>query len=352
MRRRFVAACLSALASTALCVGAQPALATPAHVPGIQPTVDSATSTPVSTASTSMGATHGTDADRTVSKNLMTGARRLSADDRAARHGRAPAKEIAGYSGSGDPADVGTTTDGSRMPENVRPAPSPVFTTTTVFGEDGRRRVANNQAYPERTNVLILANAPDGNTYQCTGFLYGPDIVATAGHCVFSNQFGGWIESATIYPAIDGAGDFPYGSCYGTLVHSVKGWTEYDDITYDYGAIQLSCTVGNTTGWIGLHWQSASHNGEKVAIVGYPVDAAVEYSMMGMYGFIRESTTRQLGYKIDTSGGQSGAAVYQPGCSGTYCAIAVHAYGGVTYNIGTRINQEVFDNYHGWRYPD
>ncbi|GIN26550.1 hypothetical protein J31TS2_31300 [Bacillus licheniformis] len=61
-------------------------------------------------------------------------------------------------------------------------------------------------------------------------------------------------------------------------------------------------------------------------------------------------------YAMDTYGGQSGSPVFEQSssrtnCSGP-CSLAVHTngvYGGSSYNRGTRITKEVFDNLTNWK---
>ena len=66
---------------------------------------------------------------------------------------------------------------------------------------------------------------------------------------------------------------------------------------------------------------------------------------------VRALTTRQVFYKNDTVGGQSGSPVWK---SGNY-GIAIHAYGlhGVaphsTNNHGTRLITAVYNNMTAWK---
>lgn len=68
--------------------------------------------------------------------------------------------------------------------------------------------------------------------------------------------------------------------------------------------------------------------------------------------WLAEQILQLLDYGIDTTGGQSGAPVFDSCSSGGSCAYAVHAYGvpetGAVTNSGTRITEDVFDNYVAW----
>lgn len=236
----------------------------------------------------------------------------------------------------------------------LHPPGAPEISTQSVLGPDNRERVFDTTGGAEGAKsaapgiALIIMWDDAGNTYGCTGYMYGPDIVGTAGHCVHHPDIGGWIASARVYPA-QNEQQSPYGYCDVTTAHSVTGWTEDQDVRVDYGALQLDCNVGNTTGWFGTYWQTGSYDGSVLAVYGYPNDKLPMYTMWGMLGPITDSYDWRLRYKIDTAGGQSGAPVYGPGCV-TFCVGAIHAYGGADYNYATRITESTFNNLVDWKY--
>jgi glutamyl endopeptidase len=114
-----------------------------------------------------------------------------------------------------------------------------------ILGPDTRERLYTS-AYPTRARVLITFTGG-----RCSGTLIGPNTVATAGHCVHTGGLlGSWrpVSSFRIYPGRDGALS-PYGVCTARTLFSVIGWTVSANEEYDYGAVKLNCTVGNTVGW-------------------------------------------------------------------------------------------------------
>lgn len=118
-----------------------------------------------------------------------------------------------------------------------------------IGGFDSRVRVYTT-TYPARAVVLITFNGG-----RCTGWLYGPDIVATAGHCVHTGGSSGtWRTNVKIWPGYNGT-DATFGSCRSIRLYSVTGWTNKRDERFDYGSIKLNCAIGNTTGWFGYWWQ-------------------------------------------------------------------------------------------------
>ncbi|WP_170177886.1 trypsin-like serine peptidase [Thermomonospora umbrina] len=239
-----------------------------------------------------------------------------------------------------------------KFPKNVKMLGGDV-NAETVIGADGRTQVTATTTYPHRVNGKLTFTAPNGLTYGCTAWLYDNDTVATAGHCIYfhdnANNVHGWNSNFVFWPGRNGA-SAPYGSCGWTNAYSVNGWTASQNPEYDYGAIKLNCTIGNSTGWFGLRWQTATYDGTVANITGYPGDKPAN-TMWQMDGAIASSGVRQLFYSIDTFGGQSGSAVRISGC-GAYCGIAIHAYGlygGSPYNRGTRITEAAFNNLNAWK---
>lgn len=223
----------------------------------------------------------------------------------------------------------------------------------SIIGADERVKVSPTTAFPARAVALVTFAGG-----RCTGWLYGRDVVATAGHCVHSGGSGGaWRTDVRVYPGYTGT-SAPYGSCTAKRLHSVTGWTTDKDERYDYGAIKLNCTVGDSTGWFGYWWQAASLTGLPAVINGYPGDKPLE--QWKSTDQIRVTETRQVYYANDTVEGMSGGPVYynRPSgsayCSG-YCSMAIHAYGlhgsypHSSYNHGTRIVEAVFNNLKAWK---
>lgn len=224
----------------------------------------------------------------------------------------------------------------------------------SVLSSDRRFRVYPSESgYPYRAVGLITFTQGAGS-FTCSGWLISADTVATAGHCVHSGGAGGvWSTNVRFYPGRNGASS-PYGSCSSKRLNSVVGWTNSANEEYDYGTIKLNCTVGNTTGWLGRWWTTASQVNLPAVVLGYPGDKPSSTSWGGA-GRIAASELRKTRYFIDTAGGQSGAPVVQAdgtgpgGCEGD-CGIAIHAYGAdaLGRNSGTRITESVNTNLQTW----
>ncbi len=229
------------------------------------------------------------------------------------------------------------------------PAVSAGLGQESIFPPDTRVRVNPTTGFPARATVLVTFSAG-----RCSGWLIGANTVITAGHCVHPGGGGSFYPTSSyrIYPGRNGAAS-PYGSCTARWVASVAGWTVNGDDQYDYGAIKLNCTIGNTTGWYGFFWQTASLTGLPTIINGYPGDKPL--TQWQSKGKVTVTQTRRVFYRNDTIGGVSGSPVWynRAGCG--ICSMAVHAYGAYgsppfsTNNHGTRIVKAVFDNFVAWR---
>ncbi len=227
----------------------------------------------------------------------------------------------------------------------------------TVIGLDSRMRIQSTNLYPARATALITFTGG-----YCTGWFYGPNVVATAGHCVHTGGPGGsWRTNVRVWPGYN-AGSAPYGSYPAKWLASVVGWTNSSNEQYDYGVVKLSTNVGNTVGWYGLWgWQVASLNNTPTVILGYPGDKSPSQSQWVGVDSVRVTQANQIFYKNDTFGGMSGSAVWhdRPAgslyCANGPCAYAIHAYGlhGAVphsdHNHGTRITQAVYNNLIAWR---
>lgn len=251
---------------------------------------------------------------------------------------------------------IATTTGVEALANSLRglpPSKGPVGT-ESVIGADTRLRLYTT-TYPARAIALITF---DGG--YCTGWFYGPNVVATAGHCVHDGKGGTWHTNVRVYPGYN-AGSAPYGSFPAKWVASVTGWTQNSDERYDYGVVKLSTNAGNTVGWFGWFWQTASLTGLPSVVAGYPGDKSPAKSLWVAADIIRATEERQVFYKDDTFGGQSGSAVWydrpsgSAGCANGPCAYAIHAYGlhgsapHSDHNHATRITQAVSTNLTNWR---
>ncbi|WP_051794345.1 serine protease [Kibdelosporangium aridum] len=220
----------------------------------------------------------------------------------------------------------------------------------SIIGPDNRVRVNPTTTFPARATVLITRVSGGVERQHCTGWMFGPSLVLTAGHCVHPGGGGSFYTGLRFYPGYNGT-TAPYGSCTATQLRASSGWISSGSADHDYGGANLNCTIGNTVGWYGAFATTASLNGTPTTIQGYGGDKNKQQWLSTDQ--IRVSNTLRLFYQNDTIGGNSGSAVAtnrpagSPGCSG-WCSLAFHAYGG-SQNSGARITAARLTEVTGWR---
>lgn len=172
-------------------------------------------------------------------------------------------------------------------------------------------------------------------------------MVATAAHCLYKD--GSWVSPGRIIPARDGT-SFPYGYCGWTRLFVPDGFVQYETTQwkYDYGAIKLNCSIGNTVGWLGYVVTTGNVNGTAIKIDGYPQGKSPSSSMWQSPGGITDSATDILHYDADTWPGNSGSYVRRRS-DDKIIAINSHDSHLLNFNAGTRITSTVSGNLALWK---
>jgi len=228
----------------------------------------------------------------------------------------------------------------------VTSAPSP----ESVIGADGRTRVGDTTVFPYSAIVELEIDFPYGSVL-CSGWMIGPDTVATAAHCLYYSGLGGWAQNVMAYPGRDGT-LAPFGSVAGLNWNVRQKWIDTQGPRHDYGVIKLSSPIGDTVGYFGYEYNARSpfFIGKPVTVSGYPGDKynAEAYTQWQMAGTIAKAHKRRLFYTIDTFGGQSGSPLFgrwvRKDCDP--CAFGIHTYGvggNWDMNSATRITRPVFN---------
>lgn len=229
------------------------------------------------------------------------------------------------------------------------------------LGISDRRYLISNPATFPNSAMVVLTMKNGTGSYRCSGFLISPNTVATAGHCLFFQGSGltqrGWAYDVRVYPGYTGS-SAPFGSCGARRLYSVQGWLNNPpSAEYDYGVVKLDCNVGNSTGWLGYRWQSASLNGLPVHIQGYPPDKG--WSQWGDDGSVVRTDANLIYSSGSITNGFEGAPIFDNGlyavaifqqtrrlpatCQGDVCTIT-----SADYSWGTRITSSVFNNLQYW----
>ena len=217
-----------------------------------------------------------------------------------------------------------------------------------IIGKDDRLRITNTTGIPWRRVCALRITFPSGATYRGTGFLIGPRAVATAGHCVYLHDQGGWARKVEVIPGANGNAR-PYGHAESSTFRSVAGWVNGRKPESDYGCIVLPSGAfnGKMLGSFGCaNFDAAKIVAQPAVLGGYPGDKPFA-ELWGMSRVIKTVTAKTLVYDIDTVGGQSGAPVYIMRAGQRY-VIGIHNYGAGSGNSATRVTEPVYQRLLAW----
>lgn len=218
-----------------------------------------------------------------------------------------------------------------------------------IIGADDRQPIRETTKIPWRRICALRISMSNGAVFRGSGFFIGPRVLATAGHCVYMHNQGGWARRIEVIPGCDGS-TRPFGETMATTFRSTNGWIQDRKPECDYGCIVLPANAfsGQSLGSFGF---AALSNSDLLAmpvvVAGYPGDKPFA-ELWGMAMKVKAATALQLIYDIDTVGGQSGCPVYVKKADKRY-VVGIHNYGAATGNSATRITSAVFNNLQQWR---
>lgn len=193
-----------------------------------------------------------------------------------------------------------------------------------------------------------------------SGTLIGPHHVLTAAHNIFHKDYirvdnsntklkTGWANDITLELAFNNNIN-PYKTLKATRVYFFKQWVESNDPEYDIALIILDQSIGIETGWAGLmalddDALEEMKKNNKINITGYP--GTHKGNMMSINGKIDNFNNNFIGYKLDTSYGQSGCSIYIKHL-GKSSLIGVHTTGGQECNKGVRLTESKLEKIVQW----
>lgn len=221
-------------------------------------------------------------------------------------------------------------------------------TIETVIGQDDRKQITKTNIVPWKRICHLRIRAANGQYFLGTGFFIGPRTIATAGHCVYLRDNGGWASQIQVTPGRNGSSQ-PFGSVSATSFRSVRGWVIGRKRICDYGVIMLPSDFRQPgIGAFGFAAHTdAMIRGSRLNLAGYPGDKAA--GTMWYHGRAAKSiSSNVITYDVDTGGGQSGSPVWQLR-AGTRTVVGIHTNGSPGGNSATRITQPVFNNLMAWR---
>ncbi|MGH2633203.1 MAG: trypsin-like serine peptidase [Tepidiformaceae bacterium] len=221
----------------------------------------------------------------------------------------------------------------------------------SVVGSDDRTQVTDTSDFPfSAIAYLELYDASNVEVGTCTGTFVGPDVLLTAGHCLWQAGGGGFTKHIRVVPGKSGDLE-PFGSEYATdwWVPDAYINSGGNDL-FDWGEIRLPDRVLTqlTGGWMHIGVLQTATLEERdftPAIVGYPADEPAA-TMWGDSAPAFDSVeAHYLGYSIDTAGGESGSAVWSLNTASPYFGfvVGIHTSGGSAGgdNRGTRVDESL-----------
>lgn len=234
-------------------------------------------------------------------------------------------------------------------------------TLEVVVGPDDRVLIEDTTLSPFSGNAQLEIIAQDGREYVGTAALVGrtqgASVFLTAAHCIHYPEGGGFAKKITVSPGRNGE-DFPFGRYVVEPAQGVgeilapQGWIDSGERTQDWGLIVVPDQVQGPGGEIPHVFTYAALSDAAIAgafanVAGYPVDLN-NLLMFGDLQFyhaerITGITDLIVTYQTDTTGGQSGSAVFQtdPG-TGERLLMAVHTMGDQLHgNSATRITSTI-----------
>ena len=203
------------------------------------------------------------------------------------------------------------------------------------------QRISNPSSLGEYRSIVyidIYVKTNNGVKQVSTGsgFMVGPNTVATAGHVInsqelakLSSENNRWAYKAVVYPSKAGVSN-PYGSATATNFISSSVWVngstnDETAMENDWGIIRLNKNIGDYTGWLGLKWTSSHYRGETIMYAGYPYGSP--YNKYMYYGEGSQSSYKKTGlvYAKGTTAkpGQSGSPAYVYENDTGYTAIGI-----------------------------
>jgi glutamyl endopeptidase len=214
---------------------------------------------------------------------------------------------------------------------------------------DERDRVRDTTILPYSAACQLVIHLPGGRQARGTGWLMGPRLVVTAGHCVHEGKDGSFFESIEVIPAMNGA-ERPFGAQTAgrASLRASNAWKTSGTLAGDYGAILLdrpfASASGSSPGAIEAVVRTDGElNGAVLELSGYPGDKNFGEQWADQDPVSAVEAGR-LQYYLDTYGGQSGSGVRTVSDNKV---VGIHNYGGCP-NKCTRISAAVKVDLDGW----
>jgi V8-like Glu-specific endopeptidase len=179
---------------------------------------------------------------------------------------------------------------------------------------DNRVQEVDTQRFPWNTICHLCRVFPSDPCSGCSGTLIAPDIVLTAGHCLWSHRFSGPPRTIHVAPGRIDRDTPPYGTIRAAHYWVPRGFLEGKDrAAWDFGVIHLSRPFRRIKRFmpvVALSDAALSHVAAhaRLTVAGYPSDRPVG-TMWRHTERLKRVTPRRLFYSVSTCPGHSGSSV-------------------------------------------
>ena len=180
-------------------------------------------------------------------------------------------------------------------------ATSPLY--DGIIGVDNRVQITNTTSSPYRNVCCLIIKFPNGSTCIGSGFLVHPNVMLTAGHCVYNHERGGWATDIEIRPARNGENSAPLGIAHPVESFVTKEWVDTSSYDYDWAIVDLDTSFETYMNY-GYYDNYYNQLGTSVTAIGYPDQ--FRYYMYEDSNSIMYVTEYQYTVLCDMTGGQSG----------------------------------------------
>ena len=147
------------------------------------------------------------------------------------------------------------------------------------------------------------------HSWICTGVILGPNLVLTAGHAIYSNDYGGWVDYCNIYTEMESDTEY-YSSTVATQI-TIHDRCKQGSGDYDWAYIMTETNIGNTQGWMGFSGEDIDNYiaaEMAVTVAGFPNNECIMKESHG--NIVGKWSDQLLLAEISTTGGMSGAPIY------------------------------------------
>ncbi len=212
--------------------------------------------------------------------------------------------------------------------QTERPAPN------IIIGDDERVAVPSMllSEMPYSAIGRVRVTYFDGSSATGTGFLFGPNDVATAAHVLYNDEGSIAREVAFWLPGVGG----PVATYTGTQLAIPEEFLDNHNSDYDWGMFHINSNIGNSVGYLG--WTDNITINTTVQVIGY---SSGQMLMAGKQ--VKIITGTSILYDVDADNGQSGSPVINRTIDNRI--VAIHVGGGDVYddplNKGSRITSRM-----------